>query len=333
MMREIALARQTWDILKPLESNADTISVERHLPTQFQLAPPKPDSGMFMPPGYSSIAGVVNQRQQDIDPVSPHGRSVFQSSSSEDRSRSISHSLATPVPSSPGFRQRLDTPRTEFSSDNLTSSDGATQMDIKTPDPQSSTVPVIETPFSPDSVGTRQVYEQSRIERSTSSVAFNSVPVTRSRTLPTLAQPEKEKSRWFNRSKLTRSRKEPSGDTSSLSSSTLVESQRLEEISLKNLTSASKSSRSGKSGKNISVHLSQNSTHALFWNQHSIHIMDVGNSPPNVIRAISTESTCVLAAVTKTHLAYIIGTRDQKLTVRKLIYLNNLRLIVRSFES
>jgi hypothetical protein len=32
-------------------------------------------------------------------------------------------------------------------------------------------------------------------------------------------------------------------------------------------------------------------------------------------KAISTESTCILAAVAKSHVAYIIGTRDQKLTV------------------
>jgi hypothetical protein len=34
-----------------------------------------------------------------------------------------------------------------------------------------------------------------------------------------------------------------------------------------------------------------------------------------MVRAIATESTCLLAALTKVHLAYIIGTRDQKLTV------------------
>lgn len=42
---------------------------------------------------------------------------------------------------------------------------------------------------------------------------------------------------------------------------------------------------------------------------------DIGLSPPVLGRAVATESTCVLAAVTKVHLAYIIGTRGQKLTV------------------
>ena len=316
MIRELTLARHTWEILKPLESNADTINVERHLSTQFRLAAPKADGAMFINSEF--MINNSGQRSPDIDPVSPHQqvRSTLQGSSSEDRSRSISQSLLTP--GSPGFRQRLDTPRTEFSSDNFTSSDGATHMDSLTAsDPQTATNPVMETPFSPDSVGPRQAYPPHKIERTPSNVAFDSVPVVRSRTVPVISQPEKGKTSWFTRSKLTRSRKEPSnkhsGDTSSLSSTTL-ESQRLEEITLKSLSS-SKPSRSGKSGKSINVYLSQNSTHALFWTQPSIHIMDVGSSPPSIIRAVSTESTCVLAAVTKAYLAYIIGTRDQKLTV------------------
>jgi hypothetical protein len=319
MMREMSLARHTYDLLKPLEGNADTINVERHLPTQFHLGPPKAESGMLFTPGYGNILAGARRRSQEADPVSQQQvRSNFQGSSSEDRSRSISHSLMTPAgPSSPGFRNRLDTPLTEFSSDNLTSSDGATHMDTqKFPETPSTTTPVQETPFSPDSIGTRQVYQQPRIERTTSAISFDPVPQLRSRTMP-VGQQAADKSKTGWRSKLTRSRKEsykPSGDTSSLSSTTL-ESQRLEEISLKSLTTVSKGSSRGKSGKNINVYLSQNSTHALFWTQASIHILDVGNSPPTIIRAISTESTCVLAAVTKVHLAYIIGTRDQRLTV------------------
>jgi hypothetical protein len=140
------------------------------------------------------------------------------------------------------------------------------------------------------------------------------VPLVRSRTVPVAAPPEKGKSKW--RSKFG-SRKESSGvsgDTSSLSSATL-ESQRLDEISLKPLTSISKNNAKGKGVKRINVYLSQNSTYALFRNPFSIYIFDIGVSPPTIGRAISTESTCLLAAVTKVHLAYVIGTRDQKLTV------------------
>jgi hypothetical protein len=84
---------------------------------------------------------------------------------------------------------------------------------------------------------------------------------------------------------------------------------------LKNLTST-KAVLRGRSAKKVNVYLSENSTNALFWTQASIHLWDVGTSPPTIKRAISTESTCVLAAVTKAYLAYIVGNRDQKLTVR-----------------
>ncbi|TVY90713.1 hypothetical protein LAWI1_G004849, partial [Lachnellula willkommii] len=77
-----------------------------------------------------------------------------------------------------------------------------------------------------------------------------------------------------------------------------------------------KKNAKGKGAKSINVYLSQNSTYALFWNPFSIYIFDVGPSPPTIGRAISTESACVLVAVTKVHLAYVIGTRDQKLTLR-----------------
>jgi hypothetical protein len=101
-------------------------------------------------------------------------------------------------------------------------------------------------------------------------------------------------------------------------SSTTLESQRLEEICLKSSTATSKGSARSKSAKkirDIKVYLSQNSSYALFWSQSSIHVFDVGKSPPTIIHATSTDSTCVLAALTKVHLAYIIKSQEQKLTV------------------
>jgi hypothetical protein len=154
------------------------------------------------------------------------------------------------------------------------------------------------------------------MEQSSSTFMTEAVVHQSTRTIPLVAPTEKGKSRW--RSKLTGARKASFGasaDTSSLSS-TALEAQRLEEVPLKGLSSASKITVRGKGAKNVNVVLSQNSTNALFWAQPSIHVWDVGTSPPTMIRAISTESTCVLAAVAKVYLAYIIGTRDQKLTAR-----------------
>ncbi|GIK07553.1 hypothetical protein Aspvir_003219 [Aspergillus viridinutans] len=50
MVREVSLARYTWEHLKPLSPNVEAINAERHLPTQFLLAPlrsdqPRRDSG------------------------------------------------------------------------------------------------------------------------------------------------------------------------------------------------------------------------------------------------------------------------------------------------
>lgn len=97
-------------------------------------------------------------------------------------------------------------------------------------------------------------------------------------------------------------------------SSTTIENQRLEDIPLSGLMSGTKSVR-GKGGKTMSTYLSQNSTLAIFWTHSALQIWDVGTSPPTVTKSITTESTCIMAAVAKSHVAYIIGTRDQKLTV------------------
>ncbi|GFF60150.1 hypothetical protein IFM51744_10193 [Aspergillus udagawae] len=50
MVREVSLARYTWEHLKPLSPNVEAINAERHLPSQFLLAPlrfdqPRRDSG------------------------------------------------------------------------------------------------------------------------------------------------------------------------------------------------------------------------------------------------------------------------------------------------
>ena len=291
--------RHTWELLKPLEPNVDTINVERHLPTQFQLGPPKTETGMLFRPSYGNIVSAANP----VSPLSPDTEIQFRpifppESSSPDPSRYTPQSSLVP-PGSPGFRQRLDTPQTDFSrSDNPSSLDGAVEAPL----------PLFSTSSASD---------PQPPHRQESVVSFEAPPLTRKKTTPSIA-PEKSKSRW--RSKLTGSRKESfaaSIETSSLSSTSL-ESQRLDEISLKSLTSAQKIVR-GRGAKNISVSLSQNSTYALFWTQPTIHLWDIGTSPPSMRREISTDGNCVLAAVTKMYLAYIIGTRDQRLTVSVLI--------------
>lgn len=328
--REVSLARHTWNLLKPLESNADTINVERHLPTQFLLSPPKLDTGMPFHSGYGNILSGESARMHDREPPypPPAGRSAFPGSTSSDRPAFDPQSLVSPLtPHSPKFRQKSDTPRTEFTLlEDLKSSDAYIDPPQISDLPQRPSNSTLETPLSSES-STARVSSQSRLQ-SVSTVSFEPEALLRSRTVPVVAPPERGKSKW--RSKLTGSKKEvpkASGDSSSLSSTTL-ESQRLEEFSLKSLASSSKVSVRGKSAKNINVYLSQNSTYALFWTQSAINIWDVGNSSPLLGRAISTDSNCVLAAVTKMYLAYIIGTRDQKLTVRASRSLSNAELLI-----
>ncbi|KUJ09208.1 uncharacterized protein LY89DRAFT_740943 [Mollisia scopiformis] len=318
MMREVAVAKNVWELLKPLEPNVDTINVERHLSAQFQLGPPKVETGMPFHAGYGNILSTGRHRSQDTD-ISP-SRVMFQGSISPDRSRTIPQALLM-SPRSPGF-SHMDTPRSDVPpSEEMTSSDkgyfdntgtfGSTGTSDSLVKPTTSSG---ETSLpSGDSAFVRGS-GQSRLQ-SMSTVSFVPEPLSRSQTAPTVAAPEKGKSRW--RSKLTGSRREtPSrADSSSVSSGTL-ESPKTEEIQLKSLMSSAKSSSKGKGSKNVNAGLSQNSTYALFWTQTCINVWDISTSSPILGRAVMTESNCVLAAVTKMHLAYIIGTRDQKLTLR-----------------
>jgi hypothetical protein len=298
LMREVSIVKNIWELLKPLEPNADTINVERHLPNQFQQSAPKSDSGgMLFNASYSVHTG--GQRSQNPGSASPRH-------TSPERHRSIAPSLLSPV--SPGYRQMSDISRVE-------SSEATYSKETIITEPQSSHSEN-SRPFSPGIVGSPGS-SHTRFEHSVSTVSFEPVPPSRSRTVPLVQPPEKNKSKW--RSKFG-SRKETAGasgsvDTSSLSSASL-EGQRLEEISLKELTVVSKKNSKGKTSKSINVALSQNSSYALFWTHSSIYIWDIGMSPPILGRAITTDSTCVLAAVSRIHLAYIIGTRDQKLTLR-----------------
>lgn len=315
-MREVCLVRHVWNLLKPLEPNADTINVERHLSTQFQLLPPKSEPGMLFSAGYGNILSAGGQGSQDPEPFSSqHSGPAYHSFRSAEQSRSNYQAFLSPH--SPRRNPASDTPRTEFfPPDNSSSQEKTAPVEIqKMTEPRTGPMSPIDLPFSPDSVGPRPA-TQPRTERTASNIWFAPAPVLRSATFPLSPPPEKGWSRW--RSKLTAQRKESVGasiDTISLSSTT-TEGQRLEEIHLDNLISVPKKSARGKAAKNVSVYLSKTSTYALFWTQQSIHIWDVGMSPPSLRREISTESTCVLAAITKVCLAYIIGTRDQKLTVK-----------------
>ncbi|EER23138.1 hypothetical protein CPC735_045080 [Coccidioides posadasii C735 delta SOWgp] len=307
--REISLVWQAWDALKLVECNADTIGVERHLPTQFQLLP---KAGTCVPAqtaaGNHADIGVPTLHEPKLPgPYTPHAEYTgFSSAGPSDKPHFYSPDLVSPI--SPDQRHRYDSPFSEFARPEFQSSMNDTIHNSSlqiSPNERILNSPVEGTlpPFGTD-------FSTNHIERANSRASFQPIPLSRTRTILT----SDKKGKW-----MSKRRKDPPassvGDTSSLSSGTL-ERQKMEEISLKDLISLSKVHGRGKGSKNINVYLSQNSTYALFWMQPSIHIWDVGMSPPTPVRAISTESSCLMAAVTKTYLAYVIGTRDQKLTLR-----------------
>jgi hypothetical protein len=288
MAREVPLARRTWELLRVLEPDANTINVERHLPTSFYLNPQKSETGGFIGSGYSS----VEQRP------TVSSRSTFQGArltipdpeqTMEDLARTPSHPLFSPL--SPTSLHPPDTSGT----DNFRS-DSSTYVDKQDKD----TVPELTSPSRKDTALSPE-------SRSLTNDLFRR---------KSEATTEKRSSKWrlpFTSSKKTVAA--VSGDSSSLSS-TVLENQRLEEINLSMLFGSSKSSGRGRAAKNISTTLSQSSSLGLFWAQLAIHIWDLGTSPPTPVRSISTESSCIQATIGKTHMAYIIGTRDQKLTLR-----------------
>ncbi|KAK4156395.1 hypothetical protein C8A00DRAFT_12647 [Chaetomidium leptoderma] len=308
LAREVPTARQTWELVEPLRPDADTINVERHLPTQFQLAPPKPEASALFPPGYNSMPGVGSERSREPEVLTPSfpvergqpspafGDLNLPGSPGPVSAQSLSpYQPSVPLRSEPSSRPDISIDHKKKASEEPESARAQLDPGFLTDPP----------PFSRDSPVLRR---QAGPEEAAS--------IHTPRTVPLVTSAEKGKSRW--RLKFSASKKVPvgaSGDYSSLSS-TALEAQKLEEIPVSALLNTQKTQSRGKPSKNINVYLSHNSTLSLFWTQLLIHVWDVGTSPPTMMRAISPESTCILAAVAKMHLAYVIGTRDQKLTLR-----------------
>ncbi|KAH8673456.1 hypothetical protein BX600DRAFT_508720 [Xylariales sp. PMI_506] len=299
MIREVPLVKQMWQLLQPLEVSAEGVNVERHLPSQFQLGPPKLEIGGAISAGYSNLAG----------PGERHDSLASSDPATIERGRSMSQSLVSPQ--SP----EMHPPRGGSLGAELWRSDSSTYHGSRVLD---------DVPEAPHSQQDQNGGQSTRppLSNNPSSTRRSSIPQAELLSTPVApskhaaAMSERGKSKWrLNFSAKGKSSTGASGDSSSLSESTL-EAQRLEEIPLGALLNSQKSSSRSKAAKNIKVYLSQHSTLALLWTHQMVHAWDVGTSPPAMKRAISTESTCILAAVAKQYLAYIIGTRDQKLTLR-----------------
>jgi hypothetical protein len=325
-MREVSIARQTWDTLKPLEPNPDTINVERHLRTQFQLTPPKFES-LSQNASYGSIIGRSDQHPPDQDGSSQRPSTSAYSNPYPAEPRSISQTIWTPQVSS--IRQTLEEHQQDIiPPENATfnSSEGTTHSHSdgqKTFETQTVQTSVGDPPFSPDSIVSPLTptfslsHKFPRPAQSPSTASFEGHPIVHSRTMPSVPAPKPKKPGLFSRLQSKREAPSVPSEVQAGARSPLMQ-ESLEEISLTSLIAVPKSllrSKTAKTIRDVNVYLSPNSPHALFWSQSFIHILDIGSSPATVIQALATDSTCVLAAVTKTHLAYIIKSQDQKLTV------------------
>lgn len=309
LAREVSIARRTWELLQPLRPDADTINVERHLPTQFQLGLPKVETSG----GFRQVYGSDRTYNPEVFALSSAGKPGLVSSTFGDPA-TASH----PGPVSAQSPRPQPRPSIPLRSEPSHPDVPVDQKKETAPDKTEPTFAPLDSRFLTDPPPFLR--DPSVFRRQTG--AEEALSTHTQKTVPMATSPEKGKSKW--RLKFTTSKKAPmgtSGDSSSLSS-TALEAQKLEEISLSALLSTQKAHARGKLSKNINVHLSQNSTLALFWTQHLIHVWDAGTSPPTMMRAILSESTCILATVARTRLAYIIGTRDQKLTVRLHYYPN-----------
>ena len=290
-------------MLKPLQPNTESISAERHLPDQFQLTPPKSEPGLTMDAVYNDLHSQIDTLHtiQEISTLSsgspgnvtPHTLPLAA------KTRMSPPALSKEFPKA--NVRRADVLQAEHvgSIDGIAKIDEQVKVDgnslVGPPTPTSP--PPARSPTRPDS---RPVSPPGKGTSRSGSISYSK------------RDGKKDgKSKWgFRRLGLARRDSVvQSADTSSISSSTL-EQQKLEDISLKSLINASKGHARG-----INVSLAANSTRALFWTPGMIQIWDVGTSPPTFTRSISPENTCLMAAVTKSFLAYIAGPSDQKLTV------------------
>ncbi|KAK2865120.1 hypothetical protein FQN49_003898 [Arthroderma sp. PD_2] len=289
LAREIPLIRETWELLNDIEYNADPPSEHRHTSPPYQLSPSKmpsdPSSSLQPPQSPNLIPSPVTQGRSpitinNVSPISPEPRHAFDDPFGQEHTLgSITEAVSPDV----------DTHRHHFTH----ASDQSTQNGSET---------YRKPPLSA---------KISNIHRTTSN---HSISPPRPGTSSRSHLPGRKLSRWPFGSKREH-RTATSGDASSHSSGSM-ENQRPEEICLKSLTSAAKSQGKGKGLKLMNVSLSHNSTNALFWMPSTIQVWDVGVSPAAVTRVIPTEGSCLLAAITKRYLAYMVGSKDQKLTLR-----------------
>ncbi|KAK4653130.1 LOW QUALITY PROTEIN: hypothetical protein QC762_505330 [Podospora pseudocomata] len=275
--REISTVRQTWELLEPLRLDADTVSLERHLPTQFLLRPPKPQTSGFTSLEYGNTLGIGAGKLGGHEAYgsSHQPKMVLSSPVSIDPIGSLYTGLLSPQ-SLNHSQSPLPLHNRSKLSDHHDKLDPALLTDRPT--------------FSHDS----PIFKQ--LQHNTDEASSINTP----RSVPVVTSAEKGKSKW--RLKFTTSKKPPAGviaDSSSLSSTTL-EAQKARG----NHSDSPYHPETSREREIVEEYQCYS-----FAKLYPCSILDLAAHT-------CPESTCILAAIARTHLAYVIGTRDQKLTLR-----------------
>ena len=314
------LLGRIWELLRPLKPDVEAINSQRHLSEQFQIRPPRlvDDRYGFPAARVHAPLDTGTHSSGSSGPTRLMGPAFAGHHSQDDAS-------GLPPPPPIGARHIPETPRIAAVRSESPAVRGYQTLDTRNdPDTQLSRghgASPPPTPGAPSEGCSSRRPSLAQVMQSPLSSIVETPTVQAPKYSPSRrpVSPERERSRFFKlmgKKKTTTSG--GAGDSNSLTSS-MTEGQTLEEVHVADLYRRQTSGR-GKSTKfgNINVSLSQQSTLALFWNKSLIQLWNVGVSPPAPARMIQAESTCLLAVVGKTYLAYMIGTRDQKLTARPL---------------
>jgi hypothetical protein len=331
IVREIMIARETWKTLRPLEPETDTINVERHLATHFDVYPRPDTNGYFANYTGFSRASHEDERygneKRPRPPPTPERRPG---------------SIGFLGPPSPGTRQFAPSPSSSRSGPGSLGSLPSVQTRVQRPvefepavcSPQA-VEPTPTFPLPPPTPASEMISPSQPSPSFPLDIRRPSSPKRPAATMPIVESPVVELAPPWQVSNISSPESKPkmngwkakftgrrkasvsaaTADSSSLSELG-TESQRLEEINLSGLLGGHKSKSKG--GRTVKAVLSQhaNSTLALFWSPLVIYVWDIAPSPPALKKSITTENTCIIATIGLQYLAYVVGTRDAKLTLR-----------------
>ncbi|KAJ6781445.1 hypothetical protein PWT90_05204 [Aphanocladium album] len=308
--RELPLARKVWELLNPLQINADSVSAERHMSNSFQIGSPDTEPhDLFTYSTFTSGLGGNVPLTLDSELMPAHTQSIARDTAPSIMGQSSNNSLGPSYSMSKKENSLLAHIRPWMTANPPRQRDASPEINPSSSHSQQGRESVTEFPYfsiETASSGRPSMADQSSISSRTP--PRPQVAAEKGRTLWKMPLP----------GVLLHKRTLPtvSGETSSITSNHVDENP-MEEIPLSGLfDSGLKTSAKTKAVANLHVALSQNSSYGLLWSPSMIHIWDLGTTPPNQVRTIPTESSCILAAIGRRYVAYVMGSRDQKLTLR-----------------